>query len=195
MTTKIGINGIGRMLFGAASMSAVCQALTSAALMAALTTSAQAAEVAALPPPVYELKQGTATTGSRIPRKQVWTSKIPLNRTYAQLTPDEQAAVKSAYEAMAPGDEPPYPEDGLMPIFKAVRLMMDKYYPAGEISIFIEVDERGHGVTASVLKSPDYKLTTALVSVLMLTQYKPAVCGGVPCRMSYPFRMTFSMLP
>ena len=147
-----------------------------------------------LPSPIYELKQETASTGSRIPRKQVWTSKVPLNRTYAQLTPDEQVRVKSAYEAMAPGDEPPYPEDGLMPIFKAVRLMMDRYYPAGEISIFIEVDARGHGVAASVLKSPDSKLTTALASVLMLTQYKPAVCGGVPCRMSYPFRMTFSML-
>ena len=71
---------------------------------------------------------------------------------------------------------------------------MDKYYPAGEVSIFIEVDERGRGVAASVLKSPDSKLTTALASVLMLTQYKPAVCGGVPCRMSYPFRITFSML-
>ena len=194
MTTTIGINGIGRLLFGAASMSTVCQALTSAALMAALTASVQAAEVAALPPPIYELKQEAASTGSRIPRKQVWTSKIPLNRTYAQLTPDEQATVKSVYEAMAPGDEPPYPKDGLVPIFKAVRLMMDKYYPAGEVSIFIEVDESGHGVAASVLKSPDSKLTTALASVLMLTQYKPGVCGGVPCRMSYPFRMTFSML-
>ena len=160
-----------------------------AALVAAAAWGADA-----LPPPIYELKQETASTGSRIPRRQVWTSKVPLNRTYAQLTPDEQATVKSVYEAMAPGDEPPYPEDGLLPIFKAVRLMMDKYYPAGEVSIFIEVDERGHGVAASLLKSPDYKLTTALVSVLMLTQYKPAVCGGVPCRMSYPFRMTFSML-
>jgi hypothetical protein len=160
--------------------------------MAALTTSAQAAEVGALPPPIYELKQETATTGSRIPRKQVWTSKIPLNRTYAQLTPDEQAAVKSAYEAMAAGDEPPYPEDGLLPIFKAVRTISDYRFSPGEVSIFVDVDSKGEAVGASIIKSPDAKLTTALANVLMLTKYKPAVCGGTPCRMSYPFRITFS---
>jgi hypothetical protein len=35
------------------------------------------------------------------------------------------------------------------------------------------------------------KMTKAMASVLMLEKYKPAVCGGSPCQMQFPFRMNF----
>jgi len=158
----------------------------------ALLVSACAAHADDLPPPIYELKQVEASIGTNIPRRQVWGSKVPMNRRYEQLTADEQASVKSVYEAMAPGDEPPYPAEGLVPIFKAVRTISDYRFSPGEVSIFVDVDSKGEAVGASIIKSPDAKLTTALANVLMLTKYKPAVCGGTPCRMSYPFRITFS---
>jgi len=158
----------------------------------ALLQCASAASADDLPPPIYELKQAEASTGSNIPRRQVWGSKVPMNRRYDQLTPEEQASVKSVYESMAPGDEPPYPAEGLVPIFKAVRTISDYRFAPGEVSIFVDVDAKGDAIGASIMKSPDTKLTNALANVLMITKYKPAVCGGAPCRMSYPFRITFS---
>jgi hypothetical protein len=158
----------------------------------ALLLCAHGARAADLPPPIYELKQAEASIGTNIPRRQIWGSKVPMNRRYDQLTPEEQASVKSVYEAMAPGDEPPYPADGLVPIFKAVRTVSDYRFSPGEVSIFVDVDEKGDAVGASIMKSPDAKMTAALANVLMLTKYKPAICGGTPCRMSYPFRITFS---
>jgi len=146
-----------------------------------------------LPPPRYELKQEMPITGSHISRRAVWGSEIPINRSYSELTLDEQRVVKSRYESMAPGDEPPYPANGLMPIYEAVREVQRKLAAEGNLTMFIEVDERGEAISVSVIKSPDPKLTQALASVLMLTKYKPAICGGVPCRMGYPFRMTFSV--
>ena len=160
-------------------------------LVGALSSPARAADE--LPAPIYSLKQDAPSTGSYISRKVVTGSEIPINRRYAELTPAEQALVKSRYEAMMPLDEPPYPIDGLVPLFNAVRKVQDAVLAQGELSMFVDVDARGEATTVSVLKSPDPKLTQAVAAVLMLTKYKPALCRGQPCRMGYPFRMTFSV--
>ena len=160
---------------------------------AALVASAFCARAAdELPPPVYVLKQATPTTGSNIPRPRV-SSQLPLNRRYSELTREEQDIVKSAYEAMMPLDEPPYPINGLLPLFEAVREINRKLVAEGELSMFVDVDAQGQVTSISVMKSPDPKLTQAMANVLMLTKFKPAVCRGQPCNMGYPFRMTFSV--
>jgi len=146
-----------------------------------------------LPPPVYAVKQQIATTGSNIPRNAVTSSKVPINRRYAELTPDEQEVVRSAYEAMRPLDEPPYPIDGLKPVFEALREVQRKVLAEGELSMFVDIDPLGQATAVSVMKSPDPKLTQVVAAVLMLTKYKPAVCSGRPCQMAYPLRMTFKV--
>ena len=146
-----------------------------------------------LPPPVFAIKQAVPTTGSNIARRVVTSSQIPINRRYGELTREEQDVVKAGYEAMMPLDEPPYPADGLVPMFEAVREIQRKLLAQGELTMFVDVDPQGRATSVSVLKSPDAKLTQAVANVLMLTKYKPAVCGGQACRMSYPFRMTFTV--
>ena len=37
------------------------------------------------------------------------------------------------------------------------------------------------------------QVTRAIASVLMQTDYKPGRYAGTPCRMSYPFLITFSL--
>jgi len=162
-----------------------------APLIGALCSAAQAADE--LPPPVYSIKQDVPSTGTNIPRKVATSSEIPLNRRYSELTPAEQALVKSRYEAMLPLDEPPYPIDGLLPLFNAVRKAQDVALAQGELTMFVDVNAQGEATSVSVMKSPDAKLTQAVASVLMLTKYKPALCRGQPCSMGYPFRMTFSV--
>ena len=94
---------------------------------------------------------------------------------------------------MRPLDEPPYPIDGLKPVFEARREVQRKLLAEGELSMFVEVDPKGQATAVSVIKSPDPKLTQVVASVLMLTKYKPAVCRGQPCQMAYPLRTTFTV--
>ena len=171
-------------------MHAKMRAMAGAALVA-VTFCARGADE--LPAPIYAIKQAVPTTGSRIPRRAVTSSLIPINRRYGELTREQQELVKSRYEAMLPLDEPPYPVDGLVPLFEAVRDINRKLVAEGELSMFVEVDAQGQATSVSVMKSPDPKFTRAVASVLMLTKFKPAVCRGQPCSMGYPFRMTFTV--
>jgi len=172
-------------------MSRLIQFLAAAAIVSVPCSAARAADE--LPPPIYAVKQDVPSTGTNIPRKVVTSSEIPINRRYGELTHAEQDIIKSRYEAMMPLDEPPYPADGLLPLFNAVRKVQDAVLAQGELSMFVEVDAQGQATSVSVMKSPDSKLTQAVASVLMLTKYKPALCRGQPCSMGYPFRMTFSV--
>jgi hypothetical protein len=162
-----------------------------AALGAGLALGAFAADE--LPPPLYALKQSVPTIGSNIPRRVVTGSQVPINRRYGELTREEQDIVKSRYEAMMPLDEPPYPINGLVPVFEAVHEIQRKVLAQGDLSMFVDVDSQGQATSVSVMKSPDPTLTRAVAQVLMLTKYKPAVCGGKPCSMGYPFRMSFAV--
>lgn len=160
-------------------------------LAAVVTPAAQADE--ALPPPQYSIRQSVPDTGTRIPRKLVQGSAIPLNRSYSQLTEEEQQLVKSQYEAMRPLDEPPFPQGGLRPIHEAIAEIQRRLLVQGKLSLLAEVDAQGVAVNVSVYESPDPELTRGAASVLMLTKFKPAVCRGEPCKMSFPLRVTFQV--
>ena len=163
--------------------------LASLWLAVALVPAARAEEP--LPPPQYSIKQSVPDTGTRIPRKIVQGSAIPLNRSYAQLTEEEQQLVKSQYEAMRPLDEPPFPVTGLRPIHEAIAEMQRRLLVQGDLSMAAEIDAQGTVTSVSVYRSPDPKLTEAAAKVLMLTPFKPALCSGQPCKMSFPLRVTF----
>lgn len=53
------------------------------------------------------------------------------------------------------------------------------------------IDAHGNAIAVEVFKSPDPQMTKAMAGVLMLEKYKPAVCGGSPCQMQFPFRTIF----
>ncbi len=169
-----------------------CAWPVASALLVALVGSAAGADDA-LPAPEYSIKQLEPNTGSRIARKIVQGSAIPLNRSYAQLTDDEQRLVKSPYEAMRPLDEPPFPLEGLKPIHQAVAAIQRRLLLQGRLSMQAEVDTQGAVTDVSVYESPDPRLTEAAAGVLMLTRFKQAVCRGELCKMSFPLRVTFRL--
>ncbi|WP_295639433.1 hypothetical protein [uncultured Methylibium sp.] len=146
-----------------------------------------------LPAEKYVIKDDEPRLGTNIRRKAVIGFDVPINRRYGELTDAQKAIVKSRYEAMHPLDEPPFPANGLEPVFQAVRKLQSKLLAQGELTIFIDVDATGQASGASIIKSPDPQLAVAVAKVLMVTPYKPAVCRGQPCAMGYPFRMTFNV--
>ncbi len=147
----------------------------------------------ATPPARYSIKQATPTTGTSIPKDLVNGGLIPLNRRYAELTLEQQRMLKSRYEAIAENDEPPFPLDGLEPIYSMITKGQAKFLARGPMEIHVDIDANGDAKAVRIFQSPDEDLTKFAASVLLLTKYKPAVCGGTPCAMSYPFSMTFSV--
>lgn len=140
-------------------------------------------------PPRYSIKQDEPGTGTNIKREIVGGSLVPTDKKYADLTREEQALVKSQYEQMGPNDEPPFPLNGLRPIYKAISAGQDKFLVTGTMVLLVSINSQGDATSVSVLSSPNPEMTQFAASVLMLHKYKPARCDGTPCAMQYPFRI------
>jgi hypothetical protein len=136
----------------------------------------------------YTIKQDRPSLGTSMKKVIVFTGTIPLDKTYDQLTTEEQNTLKENYENMPAGDEPPFPLSGLMPIYKAIgRAHEDlrlKY--KGKLVMYVLVDSEGNPKSVSVETSPFPSITQATAYVLMLQKFKPAVCSGKPCSMQFP---------
>ena len=141
-------------------------------------------------PPRYTLKQPDPRTGTNM-RSEVASGAMPFDKRYSELTPEQQGRLKSQYERMGPEDEPPFPINGLGPIYKAIAAAQQKLLIEGTLSVAVEVNSLGQAVSVSVFQSSDPKMTQFVAAVLMNESYKPALCGGSACTMQFPFRMQF----
>jgi hypothetical protein len=156
-----------------------------AASVAAPVTAAVAAD------PDYALRQ--SSLGSRIERTVAQSQSIPMNLAYADLSPEQKEIVRNWYEALGPNDEPPFPRAGLNSIFRHVAEVQRAAQTTGTVRMDVEIDAKGVAQSVQVLESPDPQVARAIASVLMQAAYKPGLCAGTPCRMSYPFLITFSL--
>jgi hypothetical protein len=141
--------------------------------------------------PRYSLRQDQPDIGTNIKREVARGSVLPLDKGYPDLSPEEQSYVKSQYEPMRANDEPPFPVNGLRPIYKAIATIQQKLLVTGGMSLVVDINDQGQATSVSVLRSPDSEMTKLVASVLMLQKYKPALCSGSPCSMQFPFRVTF----
>ena len=140
--------------------------------------------------PQLSMTDGARRTGSIMRREVAWSTELPLNRTYAQLTPEQKARFHSMYELIAPGDEPPFPEHGLKPIVSAIYRAQEMLLARCQLRFIVTVDEDGKGKKVEAFGDCDRPDMTRFTSqVLLLTKYKPAICGGVPCMMEFPFNL------
>jgi hypothetical protein len=144
--------------------------------------------------PEYKIKADDPPIGSHIRRDAVSGGPaIPINKRYHELSAEERAIVHGWYESIAPGDEPPFPLDGLKPIHNAVRQGQARYLINGKVFVIATVGSRGDVAEVKVIGSPDADMTKFIASVLMLTKFKPAVCGGQACKMDFPLAWAFQV--
>ncbi len=143
----------------------------------------------------YSLKQDEPSTGTHVSRERI-VGSTPLDKRYSELTREQQDAFKSQYEQMAENDEPPFPIDGLGPLYKAIaevhkQLLRTRFGLGvnGLLALHVQVDSQGRATSVSAYRSPDPEMTKYAAAVAMLTKYKPAVCGGQPCAMVFPIRI------
>jgi len=144
------------------------------------------------PKPGFSMKEDTPRTGSNIKRDAVWGGSLPHDKTYAELSPDQQRMLKSRYLEMGEGDEPPYPIDGIGPLLKAFGKANEIARDGlGKLELEILVDSTGTVSKVEVLQSPGAKLAQYAATIGMLTKFKPAVCKGTPCAMGFPVSLNF----
>jgi hypothetical protein len=139
----------------------------------------------------YVILEDTPVVGSTIKRRLV-TWPVPINRTYAELSPEHRELVRRAYPDMASGDEPPYPERGMEPLLREVSLVQKAQLGEGVVRIGVKVDEKGEAQSAYSLQSPNRNVTQVVGFALMQQKYKPASCAGQPCARDFIFEHTFT---
>lgn len=143
--------------------------------------------------PEHSIKEDDPPIGSRIRRDEVNWTALPVNQTYQQLTPQERAHINSWYEHVAPGDEPPFPLNGMRSILDVVRKGQEKLLVTGKLYLVATVEPSGKVSAVKTYGSPDPEMAKFASEVLLLTTFKPAVCGGRPCRMDFPLRYNFKV--
>jgi hypothetical protein len=139
----------------------------------------------------YSLKQEQPNVGTNLKRDIVTGGRVPFGKRYAELTAEQQAIVKSQYEAMGPDDEPPYPADGIGTVYKLFSLVQERTHAQGYYSIAVDINSQGVPTAVSFLNAEDEDVAKLLAQAALIQKYKPAVCNGTPCAMQIPFRINF----
>ena len=146
-----------------------------------------------VPKAEYSIKEYEARLGTRIRRDQIHGSSVAVNLPYAQLSEQDKASLHAWWENIAPGDEPPFPVHGLRELYDPLRKAGDVFLDAGKLVAVATVGPDGKVLDVRVFEAPSKKMGDFVARVLLLTDFKPAICSGVPCRMEYPLRMTFTV--
>lgn len=140
--------------------------------------------------PKFELK-ADPLLGSHIDQVKAISSTLPLNLTYNELTESQKKVVASWYDNIPPGDEPPYPAQGLIALTKALSEVQDKLLVRGKLRLVATVDQDGNVTTVTAYGSPSPEMTKYASMVLLMTKFKAAICAGKPCTMQFPYQTEF----
>ena len=133
----------------------------------------------------YRIRQREASLGSYIP--EVVSNNSPFSGVpWAEMSDGERAVYKRAYAALAEGDEPPYPVNGIGPIVRALGKMQGTSFGyTGAVRMTVLVAADGKAKSASTVGKVDAEAAKLVGHTLMLTNYKPARCDGKPCEMLF----------
>jgi hypothetical protein len=159
------------------------RALITVLAVALLPLAAAAAEDAGSAP-VYAPRSGDALPPG---------AAYPTKKKFESLTPAERAGLRALYDGMAEADEPPFPKAGMAPIMGDVAELAGVAKVTGIVSIFVNVDAAGNATGVRVMKAPNIDVAKAISFILVQAKYKPAVCGGAPCAMEFPFRFNLTL--
>ncbi|QYF95216.1 energy transducer TonB [Massilia sp. PAMC28688] len=121
------------------------------------------------------------------------TGNIPFDKSYHQMTRDQQLLVNDSYKMLYEGDEPPYPARGLKEIFVSFHKLAYMSQNTGLLHMDVLVDSQGNAesVTVYAMPHPDMKMLAA--QIVMEEKYKPAMCSGKPCAMAFPYKVNFEL--
>ena len=121
------------------------------------------------------------------------STHIPINKKYHELTPEEKLLISTFYESMLPGDEPPFPRDGMKPVLQALAEAQKRLLVSGTLYLLVDVDRTGKAQNITAHGSPSPAMTRVASYILLSTPFKPALCAGAHCAMQFPFMLEFKV--
>lgn len=146
------------------------------------------AQVAA---PEYGVKLESAATGSSVRRYNLALSPVPINRSFGELSAEEQQTVRLWFDSLKTSEEPPYPVEGLRPIYAAISKAQQLILTWGKIKARAWIDVAGNVDRIEFFELPDPRLREVVTATLFPMKFKPALCAGRPCEMEFPIVVTF----
>lgn len=120
-------------------------------------------------------------------------SIVPFEKSYAEMTKDEQLAIKRSYTLLFEGDEPPYPLRGKKELTIWFAKALRKVQATGLLRMDVLVDSEGNAESVTVYSTPHPDMSKFAAQIVMAEKYKPAVCSGKPCAMAVPFAFDFTL--
>lgn len=118
---------------------------------------------------------------------------VPADKRYDELTPAQQAWVRSWYPLLDKDDEPPYPAEGTQDMVTRIWRGLGKAGDDGVVQMLIDVDSTGKVTNVAVTQTPNKATARLVMTVALRQQFKPALCAGKPCAMKFPFGMKITM--
>ncbi|MFT3820019.1 MAG: hypothetical protein QM750_20810 [Rubrivivax sp.] len=140
--------------------------------------------------PQHAIREDAPRVGSNIRRNLAESASIPVNLPYEQLSPADRRQFHENYVSIADGDEPPA---GLQAVLKPITQAQQRLLSRGELFLVATVSAAGEVTTVTAHGSPSPEMTKFAAQALLLTPFKPAVCGGQACEMEFPLRIRFTV--
>lgn len=148
------------------------------------------ADLAAPPTPgqIHHVRSKEPLYGSKIHFDRA-RGTVPFGKTYAEMSETERRAIHSAFPLIDDGDEPPYPLRGMKSIVTQFSegLAAIQEDSEGMLAMYVDVDAEGKPTSASVFTTPNKEIANYVMMAVLKHRFKPAICGGKPCAMKYPF--------
>ena len=117
---------------------------------------------------------------------------IPIDKTYAELSPEQQGMVKANYTNLGASDEPPYPLNGLKVISQRIANSEVSASVDGELVMQVDVSSSGEATAVTTVHSPNPSIARVAAVALQRERYKPGICRGQPCAMPFIYHVELS---
>lgn len=149
-----------------------------------------------VPPPEPDAKFRVMSSSPAYGSKRRWARAtggvVPFEKTYDAMSAEEKKIVNSWFPLIDDGDEPPYPLKGTKPIYTLFSEGIGVIEAEGMLTMFVDIDAEGNPTKASVFTTPNADIANFAMMVVLKHKFKPAICGGKPCAMKFPFSVNFS---
>jgi hypothetical protein len=139
------------------------------------------------------LYRDLAPVGANVAYGTIESKFSPVNKVYADLSASERAVLNAMYEEVKDGDEPPFPLEGLRPVFRRLMPMLIGSRISGRAALLVDVDSAGKVTALRIGKGSTPEISKFLSQVVTDTRFKPAVCSGKPCAMAFPLEITVEL--
>jgi len=118
-------------------------------------------------------------------------TELEFDKSWNQLSYSQQRIIRNWYENLDINDEPPYPVEGLAPMYADIVKVQARVAVNGHLFASVTVDATGKATKVSFLEIPDQELKEVLAFIMLKPAYKPGKCNGKPCEMEFPVQADF----